>query len=85
MQSKDRIHRVGLSPNSKTNYYFLHSSDSIDEDIYSRVLSKESKMIKIIESEEIPLISNNLDYDNNPDNDDVKFIIKSYYDRRKHI
>lgn len=85
MQSKDRIHRVGLSKDCETNYYFIQSTDSVDSNIYDRVLTKEEKMIKIIESEEIPLISNNIEFENDPDEDDIKLIIKSYYERRKNL
>lgn len=85
MQSKDRIHRVGLPKDCETNYYFIQSTDSVDSNIYDRVLTKEKKMIKIIESEEIPLISNNIEFENDPDEDDIKLIIKSYYERRKNL
>ena len=85
MQSKDRIHRVGLPKDCETNYYFIQSTDSVDSNIYDRVLTKEEKMIKIIESEEIPLISNNIEFENDPDEDDIKLIIKSYYERRKNL
>lgn len=85
MQSKDRIHRVGLPKDCETNYYFIQSTDSVDSNIYDRVLTKEEKMIRIIESEEIPLISNNIEFENDPDEDDIKLIIKSYYERRKNI
>lgn len=85
MQSKDRIHRVGLPKDCETNYYFIQSTDSVDLNIYDRVLTKEEKMIKIIESEEIPLISNNIEFENDPDEDDIKLIIKSYYERRKNL
>lgn len=85
MQSKDRIHRVGLPKDCETNYYFIQSTDSVDSNIYDCVLAKEEKMIKIIENEEIPLISNNIEFENDPDEDDIKLIIKSYYERRKNL
>ena len=31
IQSKDRIHRYGLEPETETNYYYLLSEESIDE------------------------------------------------------
>lgn len=85
MQSKDRIHRVGLPKESETHYFFIQSTDSVDSNIYDRVLTKEEKMIEIIESEEIPLINKNIEFENDPDEDDIKSIIKSYYERRKNL
>lgn len=79
MQSKDRIHRLGLGPDVTTRYFYLHSKDTVDEVIYQRVLEKEEKMIGIVESREIPLFTNNADYleDNNSD---LKALIRHYYD-----
>ena len=85
MQSKDRIHRVGLSPSDVTSYYYLHSKGTIDETIYDRVNLKEKRMLELIESQEIPLIVDNQDFleDNE---DDIKAIIRGYYEfRNKHI
>ncbi len=81
MQSKDRIHRVGLKETDVTNYYFLHAQDSIDSITYDRVKEKEERMLKLIDSEEIPLLSKNADFleDNE---DDIKAIIREYYERK---
>jgi hypothetical protein len=80
MQSKDRIHRVGLDDDIVTNYYYILSESSIDETIHTRLNEKERKMLELIESEEIPLISKNLDFDIDL-NDDVKAIIRDYVRR----
>ena len=82
MQSKDRIHRVGLPEGTVTNYYYIHSKDTVDEVIYSRVLQKENKMLDLIEKEEIPLLAKNADYIDDTD-DDIKAIIRAYYVSRK--
>ncbi len=85
MQSKDRIHRVGLLDSDHTNYYFIQSEDTIDETVYERVNDKENRMLKLIESQEIPLIVNNRDFLEDND-DDIKAIIRGYYEyRNKHI
>jgi hypothetical protein len=55
LQSKDRIHRLGLSPNDETNYYILinkYGDDlekSIDYMIYNRLQLKEKRMVNAIE------------------------------------
>jgi SNF2 family DNA or RNA helicase len=82
MQSKDRIHRVGLKPEDRTNYYFFHSLGTLDSQIYDRVLAKESLMLDIIEKDEIPLLSNNADFMEDTE-DDIKAIIKAYYEYRE--
>lgn len=84
MQSKDRIHRLGLTPDVVTRYFYLHSLGTVDEVIHKRVLEKEEKMIGIIESREIPLFTNNADFleDNNSD---LKAIIRHYYETANRL
>ena len=48
MQSKDRIHRVGLEKNIITNYYYILSESSIDETIHNRLNEKERRMLELI-------------------------------------
>lgn len=74
MQSKDRIHRVGLKPTDEINYYFIVSKGTIDIDIHNRVIEKEKTMIDIIEGRFVPLFDSNfdLDYDEN----DLDYISK---------
>ena len=76
IQSKDRIHRVGLAEGTVTNYYYLVSAASIDETIHSRLIQKERRMLELIESQDIPLITENLNYDADL-KDDIKVIISS--------
>lgn len=82
MQSKDRIHRVGLNEEDKIEYFYFHSEDSVDNLAYKRVMLKESKMLDIIESEEIPLISDNKDFMEDME-DDIKAIMREYYERKR--
>lgn len=77
MQSKDRIHRYGLTPGTVTNYYYLLSRHSVDEVIHDRLFEKESRMIQLIESMPIPLFDNIGD-----DGDaDIKAILVNYASR----
>ncbi len=85
MQSKDRIHRVGLLPSDVTRYYFIHSANTIDEVVFERVNTKEKRMLDLIESQEIPLIAENQDFMEDNE-DDIKAIIRGYYEfRSKHL
>ncbi len=59
IQSKDRIHRLGLSDDIKTYYYFLQAQDTIDTKVYSRVTMKESRMIDAIENSLPPVLTEN--------------------------
>ena len=80
IQSKDRIHRVGLPEGTMTNYYYIVAANSIDETIHSRLIHKEKRMLELIESQEIPLISENMNYDIDL-KDDLKAIIRDYVRR----
>jgi len=80
IQSKDRIHRVGLKEGTVTNYHYLVSECSIDETIHARLIEKERRMLDLIESQEIPLLSENLNYDIDLQND-IKAIIRDYVRR----
>ena len=80
VQSKDRIHRYGLKPRTKTNYYYILSEDSIDETIDIRLAEKEHRMTEIMESMPIPLFNN---VSNDLGDEDIKALIKDYVRRTK--
>ena len=56
MQSKDRIHRVGLRPDDEINYYFLHSENSIDDLIFEGS-SERKYYVRCNRGKEVPLFS----------------------------
>lgn len=80
LQSKDRIHRVGLKSTDEINYYYILSQDSIDETIHTRLNEKELAMRNIIESREIPLIDMNMS-DKELEEDDLRAFIRDYVTR----
>lgn len=80
IQSKDRIHRYGLSKEAITNYYFLIASDSIEETIHRRLNEKEERLLEVIESTPIPLF--NLIEDNSSD---INAILLDYARRTKAV
>ncbi|TDM07714.1 SNF2-related protein [Macrococcus lamae] len=57
LQSRDRIHRLGLNENDKTNYYVLMTDSTqdyynfIDEKIYESLKLKEERMRNAIDSD----------------------------------
>ena len=59
LQSRDRIHRLGLPQDQQTRYYYLledydlGKTDpwSLDEEIYTRLREKENTMLRCIDSE----------------------------------
>jgi superfamily II DNA or RNA helicase len=77
LQSKDRIHRVGLLPNQETNYFYLISKESIDGVINDRLEMKARRMEKIIDSE-IPLFARINDSD---ETDLIKALMQDYAQR----
>jgi len=74
LQSKDRIHRVGLPPNQVTHYYYIIAKDSIDSVIDRRLQIKIERMEAIID-EDIPLFSR---IDDNDETDVIKELIEDY-------
>jgi SNF2 family DNA or RNA helicase len=80
IQSKDRIHRYGLPANTKTNYYYLLASNSIDETIHQRLFEKEQRLLEIIESMPIPLFNVLGDQDS-----DINAILRDYARRTKAV
>lgn len=77
LQSKDRIHRVGLDKNQITNYYYIISNHSIDEVIDDRLNVKIERMEKII-NDDIPLFNRINDDD---ETDIIKGLIDNYAKR----
>ena len=58
LQSRDRIHRLGLPPGQDTHYYYLceeyagrERSYSMDREIYDRLQMKEQTMLRAIDAE----------------------------------
>ncbi len=80
VQSKDRIHRYGLKPGTVTNYYYVLSSNSIDETIAERLYEKEQRMVEIMESMPIPLFDNIWE---DVGDEDIKALIRDYVRRTK--
>jgi len=77
LQSKDRIHRVGLKENQITNYYYFVSKDSIDEVINTRLHLKIERMENII-NDDIPLFKR---INENDESDIIKDLIRNYAKR----
>ena len=62
LQSRDRIHRLGLNQNQYTQYYYLQTASEdinsirpgfIDEKIYKRLKDKEKLMYEAIDDKEL--------------------------------
>ncbi|HAM88485.1 MAG: DNA/RNA helicase, superfamily II, SNF2 family [Candidatus Falkowbacteria bacterium GW2011_GWC2_38_22] len=77
LQSKDRIHRVGLSEGQVTNYYYILSKDSVDDVINQQLNIKVERMERIID-EEIPLFSR---IDDSDETDLIKALLDDYAKR----
>jgi len=74
LQSKDRIHRVGLSKDVVTNYFYLVSSFSIDSLINEKLELKIERKKKIID-EDIPLFNRVNDSD---ETDIITMLLNKY-------
>lgn len=51
LQSKDRIHRVGLKLTDEINYFLLIGRNSIDEVVDDRLNKKERAMLRLLEAD----------------------------------
>jgi len=77
LQSKDRIHRVGLEPEVHTHYYYAVAKNnsmargSIDEAILDRLKTKNSRMLNVIESGKLAVIG-----DKTSEIDDIRYILR---------
>lgn len=85
LQSRDRIHRLGLDKNQYTRYYYLQTASEdinsfrpgfIDEKIYKRLKYKEELMYNAIDSKEL-----SIEYSE----DEIKEAIKIIDEERKRI
>ncbi len=74
LQSKDRIHRVGLHSDQITRYFYILSEDSIDG-VIDECLAKKVKRMEAIIDQEIPLFVRINDAD---ETDLVKALIDDY-------
>jgi SNF2 family DNA or RNA helicase len=77
IQSKDRIHRVGLDQNQLTRYFYILSKDSIDESIDYLLKLKIERMEGIV-NDDIPLFQR---IDNNDETDIINDLILNYAKR----
>ncbi|MCM1404376.1 MAG: DEAD/DEAH box helicase [Prevotella sp.] len=53
IQSKDRIHRVNMPLGTTATYYFLINDDTVDSIVDERLELKETRMLRILDSNEI--------------------------------
>ena len=77
LQSRDRIHRLGLSEKQETNYYYLFSESGeendlfIDKKIYKRLNEKKKVMEKAVDKSSLYIEP---DYNDNDDYEIIKII-----------
>lgn len=74
IQSKDRIHRVGLNKDTITYYYYLVSPNSVDEVVNASLSIKVKRMEDII-NEDIPLFQRIHD---NDETDIITNLLRDY-------
>ena len=67
LQSVDRIHRLGLSPDQKTSIFLLESAGTIDQNVSSRLEIKIGRLASALKDPGLPLVS--------LPNDDHQFVI----------
>lgn len=78
LQSKDRIHRLGLPDKQYTQYYYLQDifkidgqDYSLDEQVYIRLLEKEQIMLNAIENNKLEEVTTS--------EEDLEIIFKNFF------
>jgi len=74
LQSEDRIHRIGLTPETDTHIYILKSIGTIDESVDRRLIAKVSAMAEVLNDSSLnirPLDFDSEDEYNGLDSDDI--------------
>jgi SNF2 family DNA or RNA helicase len=56
MQSRDRIHRVGLRQDEQVTYHLLIARDTIDQTVHARLQAKEQRMLNLLDDPNIPVV-----------------------------
>lgn len=54
IQSRERIHRVGLLPDEHVTYHLLISEGTIDETVDQRLDAKEARMLELLDDPDLP-------------------------------
>jgi SNF2 family DNA or RNA helicase len=54
IQSRERIHRVGLERNEDVTYHILLTQGTIDETVDSRLTMKEQRMMDVLDDPDVP-------------------------------
>lgn len=76
IQSKDRIHRINMPKGLTANYYFLINKDTVDECVDERLELKETRMLKILDSEELLIGGSEMENTSFMSLDDIKASLK---------
>lgn len=85
MQSEDRIHRLGLSPDAKPQIEFVECEDSIDQVVRTRLELKVKKMAQALEDSSLSVEISSVDYDDEAEDydsltaDDAKAVIEYFF------
>lgn len=82
IQSRDRIHRYGLADGIETTYFRIAARGTIDEIVDERLKLKEERMMRVVESSDIPLFYN---VDEELGSDDIKALIRDYIERTNKL
>lgn len=85
MQSEDRIHRLGLSPDAKPQIEFVECEDSIDQVVRTRLELKVKTMAQALEDSSLSVEISSVDYDEEAKDydsltaDDAKAVIEYFF------
>lgn len=78
IQSKDRIHRYNPAGGGVVSYYYLVTSDTVDQSIDDRLITKEKRLADLVDADDIPLLTAAQDSDLS----DLQAILNAYEQRK---
>ena len=76
IQSKDRIHRYDPHGGSPKKYYYMLSKDTVEQVIDERLVIKEERMARLIDTDDIPLFG--IAESDDASQEDIRAIIRRY-------
>lgn len=80
IQSKDRIHRYDPDGGTPKMYYYILSEDTVEQVIDERLLIKEERMTRLIDTDDIPLFD--LVFSADESVEDIQAVIWAYEQRK---
>lgn len=87
IQSRERIHRVGLQPNEEVTYHILLTQGTIDETVDNRLTTKEQRMMDVLDDPDVPAaaLEVSTDHLSGPDDSEEEIDFQAVIDHLRQV